>query len=52
MYYGFIYANGVYIPHMRGHVEDSRLWCSRVEVRETDSNMAMRVGHRSDNEFN
>ena len=23
-----------------------RVWCSRVEVRETDANMAMRVGHR------
>ncbi len=28
-----------------------RVWCSKVEVRETDSNMAMRVGHREDNEF-
>ena len=28
-----------------------RVWCSRVEVRETDANMAMRVGNRSDNEF-
>lgn len=28
-----------------------RVWCSKVEVRETDSNMAMRVGHRSDGEF-
>jgi len=25
-----------------------RVWCSKVEVRETDSNMAMRVGHRSE----
>jgi 6-pyruvoyltetrahydropterin/6-carboxytetrahydropterin synthase len=25
-----------------------RVWCSRVEVRETDSNMAMRVGHREE----
>ena len=23
-----------------------RVWCCKVEVRETDSNMAMRVGHR------
>jgi len=28
-----------------------RVWCCKVEVRETDSNMAMRVGHRTDNEF-
>ena len=28
-----------------------RVWCNRVEVRETDANMAMRVGNRSDNEF-
>ena len=25
-----------------------RVWCSKVEVRETDSNMAMRVGHRGE----
>lgn len=28
-----------------------RVWCCKVEVRETDANMAMRVGHRNDNEF-
>ena len=30
---------------------DKRVWCCKVEVRETDYNMAMRVGSRSDNEF-
>ena len=30
---------------------DERVWCCKVEVRETDANMAMRVGSRSDNEF-
>lgn len=25
-----------------------RVWCSKVEVRETDANMAMRVGHRGE----
>ena len=27
---------------------DDRVWCCKVEVRETDSNMAMRVGHRGE----
>ena len=31
--------------------EGDRVWCSKVEVRETASNMAMRIGHRSDGEF-
>lgn len=26
----------------------NRVWCSKVEVRETDANMAMRVGHRGE----
>ena len=30
---------------------DERVWCCKVEVRETDANMAMRLGSRSDNEF-
>jgi hypothetical protein len=29
---------------------EQRLWCYRVEVRETQSNMAFREGHRSDGE--
>tara|TARA_R110000823_G_scaffold97570_4_gene211903 strand:+ start:770 stop:1213 length:444 start_codon:yes stop_codon:yes gene_type:complete len=27
---------------------DNRVWCCKVEVRETDSNMAMRVGNKED----
>ena len=38
--------NGVYIPDMWGPSEAERLWCYRVEVRETQSNMAFREGHR------
>lgn len=44
------YVNGVYIPDMWGPGEAERLWCFRVEVRETQSNMAYREGHRSWNE--
>jgi 6-pyruvoyltetrahydropterin/6-carboxytetrahydropterin synthase len=43
------YINTIFLP---SYGEEKRIWCSRVEVRETDSNMAMRVGHREDNEFN
>ena len=44
------YVNGVYIPDMWGQAEADRLWCYRVEVRETQSNMAYREGHREWNE--
>jgi 6-pyruvoyltetrahydropterin/6-carboxytetrahydropterin synthase len=44
------YVNGVYIPEMWGPGESARLWCFRVEVRETVSNMAYREGHREWNE--
>jgi len=44
------YVNGVYIPEMWGPGEAQRLWCYRVEVRETMSNMAYREGHREWNE--
>lgn len=44
------YVNTIFLPSC-GKAESERIWCSKVEVRETDSNMAMRVGHRSDNEF-
>jgi 6-pyruvoyltetrahydropterin/6-carboxytetrahydropterin synthase len=44
------YVNGVYIPEMWGEGEAKRLWCYKVEVRETQSNMAFREGHREDNE--
>lgn len=40
------YVNGVYIPDLWGPGEAKRLWCYRVEVRETQSNMAFREGHR------
>lgn len=41
------YVNAVYIPEMWGPSESERLWCWRVEIRETISNMAYREGHRS-----
>lgn len=44
------YINSVYIPDLWGPAEAERLWCYRVEVRETQSNMAFREGHREDNE--
>ena len=44
------YVNTIFLP-MYGATEAERIWCCRVEVRETDSNMAMRVGHREDREF-
>ncbi len=44
------YVNGIYIPEKLGPGEADRLWCYRVEVRETQSNMAFREGHRSWNE--
>ena len=40
------YINTVYIPDMWGPGEAARLWCYRVEVRETQANMAFREGHR------
>ena len=39
------YINGIFLP---SYGEQDRVWCSRVETRETDANMAMRVGHRDD----
>lgn len=44
------YINGVYIPEMWGPGEAKRLWCYRVEVRETQANMAFREGYREWNE--
>lgn len=40
------YVNSVYIPDSFGPGEAERVWCYRVEVRETPSNMAFREGHR------
>lgn len=48
MLYKFV--NGVYIPDNWGPGEAERLWCYKVEVRETMSNMAYREGHRCWNE--
>lgn len=44
------YINTIFLPSYGKDVSD-RVWCSRVEVRETDSNMAYRTGHREDKEF-
>jgi 6-pyruvoyltetrahydropterin/6-carboxytetrahydropterin synthase len=48
MLYKFV--NGVYIPDYLGQGESQRIWCYRVEVRETESNMSWREGHREWNE--
>jgi len=42
------YINTIFLPN---YGEKDRVWCNKVEVRETDANMAMRVGHREDNEY-
>jgi hypothetical protein len=47
--YLYKYINGIFLPDY-GKVEADRVWCCKVEVRETDNNMAMRIGHRADNE--
>jgi 6-pyruvoyltetrahydropterin/6-carboxytetrahydropterin synthase len=44
------YVNGVFIPDNWGTGEAERIWCYRVEVRETHANMAFREGHREWNE--
>lgn len=44
------YINTIFMPNY-GVEEAKRLWCCKVEVRETDANMAMRIGHREDREF-
>jgi hypothetical protein len=43
-------VNTIFLPNC-GAEEAKRVWCTRVEVRETDSNMAGRQGRREDNEF-
>lgn len=45
------YVNTIFLPSYGADVSE-RIWCCKVEVRETDANMAMRVGHREDGEFN
>ena len=44
------YVNTIFLPNS-GSEEAARVWCTRVEVRETDNNMAGRQGRREDNEF-
>ncbi len=44
------YVNTVYLPDFLGEEISQRVWCYRVEVRETVSNMAFREGHREWNE--
>jgi len=39
------YVNTIFLAN---YGEQDRIWCTRVEVRETDSNMAMVVGLRGD----
>lgn len=46
--YLYEYINTIFLPECDG---GKRVWCTRVEVRETDSNMAMKIGQRSDAEF-
>ena len=46
--YLYEYINTIFLP---GWEPGERVWCCKVEVRETDSNMAMKVGHREDGEF-
>lgn len=47
--YLYKYINGIFLPSYGADVAE-RIWCSRVEVRETESNMGARIGHREDNE--
>lgn len=37
------YINTIFL---KDYGEQARVWCTKVEVRETDSNMAMRCGYR------
>lgn len=48
----FLYKwmNTCFIPDTYGTGEAERVWCCKVEVRETTANMAMRIGHRDWNE--
>jgi len=42
------YVNTIFL---QSYGEADRIWCCKVEVRETDSNMAMIIGHREDGDF-
>lgn len=39
------YINTIYLPNIG---EKDRIWCTKVETRETDYNMAMVIGERGD----
>tara|TARA_Y100000356_G_C11242736_1_gene281937 strand:- start:175 stop:477 length:303 start_codon:yes stop_codon:yes gene_type:complete len=39
------YINTIFL---KDYGEQDRIWCCKVEVRETNSNMAMKVGHRDE----
>lgn len=43
--YLYEYINEVFLPSYGKEFSD-RVWCTKVEVRETDANMAMRCGDR------
>ena len=42
------YVNTIFLKNCG---EQDRVWCCKVEVRETDNNMAMRVGHRENSVY-
>lgn len=46
----YVYVNEIFLPSYGADVAE-RIWCSRVEVRETDNNMAYRQGHRDDGDL-
>lgn len=44
------YINGIFMAATYGKEVSEKVWCYKVEVRETQSNMAFREGYREDNE--
>lgn len=46
------YINTVYLPDLLGPGEAERIWCFRVEVRETQANMAYFEAHRGEYDAN
>ena len=46
--YLYEYINTIFL---KDYGEQDRIWCCKVEVRETDSNMSYRQGHREDGDF-
>lgn len=49
MLYEFV--NEIFLPSC-GQAEAERIWCTKVEVRETDNNMAYRAGDRPGRKIN